>query len=91
MLRKFAKMIVAGADFDPRVGDTDQGFGEIIIAQACGTEHGTRGRAMSAVGKSAAARPGQLFGHCGCPFVAGCGVVLRSSAQKNLGPSPCFG
>jgi hypothetical protein len=64
VLRKFAEMIIARADLDPGVGHADKRLFEIFVAEAGSAKHGTRRRAMSAVGKSVAARLESRIAHC---------------------------
>jgi hypothetical protein len=52
---QFAQMVVARADFNPGVGNTNQRLGEIFILQAGGAQHGARGGAMRTIGKNATA------------------------------------
>ncbi len=45
-------MIVARADFDPRVGDADQRLAQIVIGEAHGLEHAARRGAAGSIGNS---------------------------------------
>ena len=53
---EFAQMVIAGADFDPGVGDADQRFAKVVIFQSGGTQHGARRSAMSSIGQCRTAR-----------------------------------
>ena len=70
VLREFAEMIVAGTNLDPGVCHGHQRFLEVLVAETGGAKHGARGRAMCAVGESAAARLGQRVAHCRVPSMA---------------------
>jgi hypothetical protein len=45
---------VAGANLGPGVGDSDQGFAQVIVAKANGLEHGASRRAVRPFGESPA-------------------------------------
>src|SRR5580704_6388845 len=75
VLGKFAKVIIARANFRPGVGDTDERLGEIFVFKPGGAKHGAGRGAVSAVGKCGTAGLQQAFGHRG-PF---------SRDSKNIG------
>ncbi len=63
VLRQLAKVIVAGADFDPGVGDADERLLEIVIFKAAGAQHGARPGAMRSVSECVASRFEHWVGH----------------------------
>jgi hypothetical protein len=48
MLREFAQVIIAGADFNPGIRDADERLGKIFILQTRRPEHGARSRSTRA-------------------------------------------
>src|SRR6266568_3349935 len=52
---KFAQVIIAGADFNPSVGHTDERAREVIIPKAGGAQHGARAGAMRSIQEQMAA------------------------------------
>jgi len=46
---------VAGSDLGPGIGDADEGFGQVLIAEADGFEHGAGAGAFGAVDEGSAA------------------------------------
>src|SRR5208283_337003 len=46
---KFAKVVVAGTDFDPGVGDADERLGEIVVREPGSAQHGASGGAVTAI------------------------------------------
>src|SRR5215217_7620078 len=47
-LRQAPQMVIAGHDFDPGIGYSDQGFGQIFIGESNRLEHGARRRSARA-------------------------------------------
>jgi hypothetical protein len=64
---EFAQVIVAGADFNPGVGDAHQRFVEIVVLQSAGAQHGSGGGAIRAVGKHMTSRLEHLVPHFDVP------------------------
>jgi hypothetical protein len=56
VFRKFAQVIVAGSDFDPRIGYADERFLEIVIFQAASAQHGSRTGAVRSINQCVASR-----------------------------------
>ena len=50
---EFTQVIVAGADFDPGVGDADDGLTQIFVGKADRLQHGAGGSAVGSIGDSA--------------------------------------
>ena len=89
VLCEFAKVIVAGTDFDPGVGHADQGLAEILVTKAGGSKHGASGRTMRSVGESVTARFGRRIAHYRVPSTAidfGYSEIRR--LEKLSGSSP---
>jgi hypothetical protein len=47
---QLAQVVVARHGFDPGVGDSDDGLGEVCIGEPDAFQHGARGRAVTALG-----------------------------------------
>src|SRR5579864_833485 len=52
---ELAEMVIAGADFDPGVGDANERLGEVVVAEAASAKHGARAGAVGAVNQSVTA------------------------------------
>ena len=50
-----AQVVVAGHRLDPRIGDADDGFGQVLIGESDGLEHGTGRRAVASLTDGVAA------------------------------------
>jgi len=70
MLRKFAKMIVAGANLNPGIRDAYERLLEILIAKAGGAKHGARTSTVCTICQSAAARLERRIAHYFVPSMA---------------------
>jgi hypothetical protein len=42
-------VVIAGADFDPGIGDADKRFLEIVVLEATRAKHGARARATCSI------------------------------------------
>jgi len=78
MLRKFAKVIIAGTDLDPRIRYADERFLEIIILEPAGTKHGTGTGAACPINQSPAAWFGQGVVQGRIPSM----VIIRFSPEN---------
>ncbi len=50
-----AQVVVAGADFNPGVGDADEGPAEVLVGEADRFQHGSRGRPAGPLDETVAA------------------------------------
>src|SRR5208337_5099522 len=74
-------MVVAGADFDPGVGDADERLGEIVVLESGGAQHGAGGGAIIAIHERGTTGLQRTFGHSGVP------PNCTKEAKNKSGPS----
>src|SRR5271167_2484598 len=67
MLSQFPKMVVAGTDLGPGIGDANQRLRKVFVFQSRGTKHSSRRGALRAVCQRGTARFQRAMGHSSVP------------------------
>ena len=81
LVGEMAEVEVAGPDFNPGVGDADDGAAQLVVVEADRLEHGAGGRAAGAVGDGAA---------MALEVAVGWRCVLQISSLKVEGHHRCW-
>jgi hypothetical protein len=84
-------VIVARADFNPSVGNTDERFLEVFVLQTGCSQHCACSGSIRSFNQRAAAQLLAVFAHLRFPLALFAAFKSSpNSAQKHFGPSPRF-